>query len=103
MSPDAPKIELLGFQGCPNTPIVRERLRAAIAAIHSRWTFSDIDQETLARDDLRRGYATPTILVDGRDLYGLPVPSEPSMECRLYPGGLPTTKSIVERLKAKAR
>jgi hypothetical protein len=100
VSPDAPRIELLGFASCPNTPILRDRLRAAIAAVDSRWRFADIDQETLAKDDLRRGYATPTILVNGRDLYGLPVPSEPAMGCRIYPGGLPSTQSIAERLKA---
>lgn len=101
MSKGAPKIEFLGFQGCPNTPILRGRLRAALAAVDSHWAFADIDQEALAKDDVRRGYATPTILVNGRDLYGLPVPGEPSMGCRIYPGGLPSTQSILERLKAK--
>jgi hypothetical protein len=100
LSIHAPKIELLGFGGCPNTPILRERLKAAVNAVNSRWTFVDIDQESLGPDDLRRGYPTPTILVNGRDLYGLPVPHEPSMGCRIYPGGLPSTQSIAERLKA---
>ena len=39
--------------------------------------FEIIDQETLPADDVRRGYPTPTILVRGADLFGLPEPEPP--------------------------
>ncbi len=97
-----PVIELLGFPGCPNTPELRDHLRAALASIGKGWTFRDTNQETLPEHDLRRGWPTPTVLVDGRDLFGMPAPTEPSMGCRIYPGGVPEAKDIAEKLKAAA-
>jgi hypothetical protein len=91
-----PKIELLGFADCPNTPLLRTNLAAALAA-HG-WTFDDLDQESLAPDDVRRGYPTPTVLVNGRDLFGLPEPAAPAMGCRVYPGGVPDAAAIGRRL-----
>lgn len=99
MNSTQPTIELLGFPDCPNTPAMRANLRAALASIGSGWTFADTDQEKLPESDIRRGYPTPTILVNDRDLYGLPVPAAPSMGCRMYPGGVPGADDIAEKLK----
>jgi len=98
-----PAIELLGFPGCPNTPAMRENLRAALGSIGKGWTFTDTNQEALPEGDARRGYPTPTVLVNGRDLFGLPVPAAPSMGCRLYPGGVPGGDEIASTLKAAAK
>lgn len=94
------KIELLGFPGCPNTPSMRENLAVAIESLASGLTFTTINQEELPESDLRRGYPTPTVLVNGRDLFGLPVPTAPSMGCRVYDGGVPTVEKLAERLRA---
>ncbi len=102
MNAAQPAIELLGFPGCPNTPAMRENLTAALAAIGKGWAFQDTNQEALPEDDPRRGYPTPTILVNGRDLFGLPVPTAPSMGCRLYPGGVPGGEEITGRLHTLA-
>ncbi|MGD9791213.1 MAG: hypothetical protein AB7Q00_09235 [Phycisphaerales bacterium] len=85
------KVELLGFPGCPNTPAMRAHLREALA---DPAAFDDVNQEKLPESDPRRGWPTPTILVNGRDLFGLPTPSSPAMGCRLYPGGVPTVAEI---------
>ena len=100
MAAARPKIELLGFPDCPNTPALRDNLKAALAAVGAGWTFTDTNQEQLAESDIRRGYPTPTILVNDRDLYGLPVPTAPSMGCRMYPGGVPDAGDIAGKLKA---
>ena len=63
------------------------------------WTFVDTNQEDLPEGDVRRGYATPTILVDCRDLFGLPVPTTTNMGCRIYAGGLPEEGMIASRLR----
>lgn len=95
---DAMLIEVLGFEGCPNTPLFVERVEAAAQAVGG-FELLYIDQESLADDDLRRGYPTPTALLGGRDIFGMPVPKSPEMGCRLYQGGLPTTEVIAGRLK----
>lgn len=97
-----PKIELLGFPDCPNTPAMRANLTAALSSISKGWTFADTNQETLLESDIRRGYPTPTILVNDRDLFGLPVPTAPSMGCRMYAGGVPDAKGIAAQLSAAA-
>ncbi len=95
---DAVKIEVLGFAGCPNTPPFKERVEAAAKAVGG-FEVIYIDQESLPEDDLRRGYPTPTALVGEDDLFGLPKPESPSMGCRMYPGGLPTTDEIASQLR----
>jgi hypothetical protein len=96
--PPAMRIELLGFLSCPNTPAMRENLRAALALIGRGSTFADVNQEGLPASDLRRGWPTPTVLIDGADLFGMTPPSAPSLGCRVYTGGVPGVAEIAERL-----
>lgn len=100
MTAAQPKIELLGFSDCPNTPTMRDNLRAALASIATGWTFTETNQERLPVGDIRRGYPTPTILVNDRDLYGLPVPTASSMGCRMYAGGAPDAGDIAGKVRA---
>ena len=97
-----PTIELLGFPGCPNTPTLRANLSAALVSIGRGWTFTDINQETLPERDLRRGYPTPTVLVNGRDLFGMAAPTAAGMGCRVYPGGVPDASTLAAKLSAVA-
>ena len=96
----AMKIELLGFPGCPNTPAMRDNLRAALQCMGGGMTFTDTNQESLPEGDMRRGWPTPTVLVNGADLFGMAPPSAPSMGCRMYVGGVPDAESIAAKLKA---
>lgn len=102
-SPHAMNIELLGFRNCPNTPAMRRNLQAALKSVGDGLTFDDINQETLPTGDLRRGWPTPTVLVNGVDLFGMTAPNSPSMGCRVYAGGVPNTDDIAARVRALAR
>lgn len=99
MTADQPRIELLGFQDCPNTPALRKNLKAALESMAKRWVIIDTDQEKLPESDPRRRWPTPTILVNGHDLFGMPAPSGTGMGCRMYPGGVPETVEIEQRLR----
>jgi hypothetical protein len=57
-----------------------ENLKDAIASGKLKAQFTLIHQETLPADDPRNGYPTPTILMNGRDIFGLTVPQEPFPE-----------------------
>lgn len=100
MTATPPRIELLGFPDCPNTPELRASLTTALASIGTGWTFTDTNQEKLPEGDLRRGWPTPTILVNGRDLFGMPAPTAASMGCRMYAGGVPGASEIAAQLRA---
>ena len=95
---DTMEIEVLGFEGCPNSPKFRQRVDSAASSV-SGLRVIHIDQESLPPDDLRRGYPTPTALVDNRDLFGMPRPETTAMGCRIYPGGLPSAEEIAQRLR----
>ena len=103
MTTHQPTIELLGFPDCPNTPVMRANLAAALASIGLGWTFQETNQEQLPESDIRRGYPTPTVLLGGRDVFGLPVPTVASMGCRIYPGGVPNANVLADKLKAAAK
>ncbi len=94
-----PSIEFLSFDGCPNTPLLREYLEAALE--QSNGSFATIDLTQLNDTDIRRGYGSPTILVSRHDLFDMPEPTSPNMSCRIYPGGLPNTQTIIAKLSEK--
>lgn len=100
-SPQTMNIELLGFPDCPNTPEMRENLRAALKSVGGGLTFRDVNQEALPESDIRRGWPTPTVLVNGADLFGLAPPSAPTMGCRMYADGMPSPESIASHLRKR--
>lgn len=77
------KVELLYFNGCPNISAARKNLNDAFAkaGIASQWDEIDLNDPNLQKD--LKGYGSPTILVDGKDVAGI-VPSGESLSCRTY-------------------
>lgn len=92
---------MLGFEGCPNTPTILANTRAAVGRLGLDASVAYIDQERLPEGDIRRGWPTPTVLVGGRDLFGMPTPESAALGCRVYPGGAPSVDEIAERLKRR--
>jgi hypothetical protein len=94
-------IEVLGFEGCPNTPQTRERVEKAMTSMGLAANVAYVDQNKLDENDRRRGWPSPTVLVDGRDLFGMTPPRAVAMGCRMYPnGGAPTEAEIVAAFKS---
>jgi hypothetical protein len=93
-------VQLLFFDGCPNTQPMQSAVETAIARLGESWVIELIDLEALPADDMRRGYGSPTILVNGVDPFGAPPPTSPSLSCRHYANGLPTADQIRDRLLA---
>lgn len=87
-------IQVLYFDGCPNTPPVIESAKAVAHELGDNWRVEMINLESLPEDDTRRGYGSPTILFKGKDLSGLPTPTSSALSCRHYPDGNPTGASI---------
>ena len=92
------QVEVLGFGDCPNTPEFLRRVQVAATRVDGARVVY-VDQEALPEHDVRRGYPTPTALANGRDLFGLPAPTTPSMGCRMYEDGLPDEDAITARLR----
>jgi len=69
-----PGVAFLTRDGCPNSAALMEQLGLALAAAGLSTDVQLVDVGQLPSDDPRTGYGTPTVLVDGVDLFGAPTP-----------------------------
>ena len=60
--------------GCVNTPLMRGRLDEALKSLSLPTDYAVIDLDALPKTDPRVAYPTPTVLVQNRDLFGMPEP-----------------------------
>lgn len=98
---NAPKIQLLVFDGCPLADAARRSLQQALREIGlDRYEEIDLLAEETAAD--MRGWGSPTILIDGEDLTGAPKGND--VGCRVYPGPdrVPSAAAIAERIRRLA-
>jgi hypothetical protein len=97
-----PIVELLYFPDCPNVPAAREQLRRACAAAGVPAVWSEVDVTSEGAPSHARGYGSPTVLVDGKDVTGA-APGVGS-SCRIYVGsdvrGVPPLDVIIAALRA---
>ena len=72
------RVEFLTREGCANTPAMWRNLLAALREVGAAEGVVKIDAGSLPAADTRRGFGTPTVLVEGRELMGLanPEPGE---------------------------
>ncbi len=64
-------LELLTHDGCPCTPTMQASLLDALRSLRGWWAYRLVTQQTLSPADIRRRYPAPTVLHQGRDLFGL--------------------------------
>jgi hypothetical protein len=51
-----------------------------------------VEDEATAKKVGFRG--SPTLLINGEDIEGVPAPAEPSLACRFYANGIPSSDEI---------
>ncbi|MGK9477998.1 DUF2703 domain-containing protein [Melioribacter sp. OK-6-Me] len=88
------KIEFQYFEHCPNHKTMRQNIIEAIKGIEDNIEFIEIkveDEDTARRVSFR---GSPTVLINGKDLIGMPPPDDPKLSCRFYPGGIPSSEKI---------
>lgn len=68
------KVTFLTRDGCPGSPAMHANLVAALAGLGIAEVPLIVELGTLPADDHRTGYGTPTVLIDGVDLFGLEAP-----------------------------
>ncbi|MHB8416814.1 MAG: MerC domain-containing protein [Myxococcales bacterium] len=90
-------VQLLSFSGCPNAAPAREALRRALTALGRPARFAEVDLLTPETPEVLRSWPSPTILVDGAELFGAPAAS--GSGCQLYAGGAPSEAALREALE----
>lgn len=101
-----PTIELVYDSDCPNVDAARLQLRLALAMAHLKprwqeWCLSDPQIPVHAR-----GYGSPTILVDQKDVEGRG-PDLEGRSCRVYRSddqhlsGVPSVESLLTAIQSR--
>jgi len=67
-------IEFLGRSACSHSPAMEKNLLSALEKSGKGDKYKYIDLASLSVDDYRRGYGSPTVLINGEDLFGMPRP-----------------------------
>jgi hypothetical protein len=73
-------LTFLTRDGCVNTPDMVNNLEDALTALKLPHDYAYINIGTLAKDDPRTGYPTPTVLWKSKDIFGMPTPIPPYPE-----------------------
>jgi hypothetical protein len=90
-------VEFVHFAGCPNADAARQVLRSALRAAGRAENWTEWDLLSSETPDSVRGYASPSILVNGVDVAGAS-PMAGGIACKS--GSIPTTKMIQRALKS---
>ena len=76
------KVQLLTFPGCPNADAAREVLQRVLSSAGIRAPIEEVDTVAPDTPEPLKGWGSPTILIDGRDVAGQEAPG--GATCRLY-------------------
>ncbi|WP_314241770.1 hypothetical protein [Streptomyces sp. DSM 40907] len=100
------RITILTVPDCPNVPVVRDRLTAALDGRAAGIELVEVSEEA---DAARWGMTgSPTVLLDGIDPFAVPG-APPSVSCRLYrdaegrADGAPSVQALREALTGAHR
>lgn len=102
----APKIELVYDRDCPNVSGCRDALRLALTELGAPLLWGEWDRDSLDTPTAYRSFGSPTVLVNGRDVYAPTESGKPEgNSCRIYVddesgslSGTPSVRSIVNAL-----
>ena len=65
------EIELIYFEGCPNTEPARANLRRALETLNLAFEWQEWEQGDPRAPEYVRQYGSPTVLLNGRDVTGV--------------------------------
>lgn len=83
-SPEAPTIEVLYFDGCPNHERAVTLVEQALAAERMTAPIQMIRVETDAEAHQYGFYGSPSIRVNGQDIVPISAGASPGLACRVY-------------------
>lgn len=91
-------LEYQYFEGCLNHKKMDENLQAAIIGLEGEIDLVKVfvEDEEIAQKIGFRG--SPTLLINGEDIEGIQAPEFPSLSCRFYPEGIPSSEAIRKKI-----
>lgn len=101
---ESPRVELVYDVACPNVEQARIAIYFALLGVGEQPLWNEWDRDSDATPTRLRALASPTVIVDGKDICGSATPDADA--CRLYIDargclcGAPSAELIVRALKA---
>ena len=95
------KIDVQYFEGCPNSEKAMNMVRRFVAESELQIKYEEILVETQEDAEKYKFRGSPTILINGIDLEGLPESKTPSLSCRYYQNSLPTQKDLEDLINSE--
>lgn len=89
------KLELIYFRDCPHAAEARSNLRTALVTAGIQVPVDEWERDDAAAPAYVRGYASPTVLVNGRDVSGDAATAD-AASCRA--AGAPSAETILRAL-----
>ncbi len=87
-------LEFQYFEDCPNHRIMENNLKEAIKDLLDKIDLKKIAVEDIETAQKVKFRGSPTLLINGEDLLGMPAPENPVLACRFYPEGIPSSEKI---------
>lgn len=91
-------VELQYFEGCPNSDLMTENVKEAIAQIDTQVAFKCVLVDTPEKAEKYKFRGSPTVLINGIDLEGVPEPAVGNLACRYYAKGIPSVETIINTI-----
>lgn len=96
-------VEFQYFNGCLNSDLMMDRVREAISQVDIKVELKMVLINTPEKAKKYNFRGSPTVLVDGIDLEGLPEPSVGNLACRYYHNGIPSVEFVVNSIRDKEK
>lgn len=94
------RVQLLYFDGCPNVELARENVRKAFGLSRLEPEWREVDLRSPDCPASLRGFPSPSVLVDGREVGTGRTEAGSPASCRL--GGLPSADQIARALRRRS-
>lgn len=92
-------VEIQYFEGCPHSDEMIKNVKSAIEQIAEPVEFKTVLVDTPEKAEKYKFRGSPTVLINGSDLEGLPEPESGNLACRFYSNGIPSVESIANSIK----
>ena len=101
-------VELQYFNGCPNSQKLIDNTKGALAELGEIVNYIEVLVDSPEKANEAKFRGSPTLLVNNIDFENMEEPESPSLACRFYQNGIPSSSTIKgfilrELLKLKTR
>ncbi|HHE64704.1 MAG TPA: DUF2703 domain-containing protein [Bacteroidetes bacterium] len=89
-------VELQYFNGCPNSQKLIDNTKGALDELGENVNYIEVLVDSPEKANEAKFRGSPTLLVNNIDFESMEEPESPSLACRFYQNGIPSSSNIKE-------